>query len=642
MEQVTLARVSAALSSLLGTDGIDRALIFFAGHGLTTPFGGECWLPSDWQASDSTLSVRILRTQLERYGIAELAILSDACRTIAASQETVNLPAPGILPRGTLPQPIRRLDIFRAAPETRAAYMIPGPNPSDARCIFSALLTEALTGAHPAATDPEADQPGAITGASLATFLATEVPLRAGRYGVTLQPDVTPHFETARRVWSIMPTPPPIPAAWPDPANILIPMGSTTSGRIEPSPGTSWTNRTQDLTSAERDVEPLNFPDDALGLPTSEAGPDSHDPTQPAGATSTAPTLIEIITADSAAFAARATARASAHAAQLAHYAEERRPDHFETGAGLTIVGSTFTELALPPGNVIEGERDMPFSKGQVDRELAAAATVEQFDPSTFRVRQDSWDDYGGSSMANPYWRGQPSLQLPLPLLARLASSDWIATCAFPDFLTTHVVEKRGLISLIARKMRDTEAPGTEDAVARLATGTLAEAAPLDLAARLYQAPFPDPVLAILTAWRFDAIGDMGSVQRLAAHFAAARQPIPFDIALLADLPINRMTNGPVVAELAALPEEPSNGRPHWLHAATSATTAVIAGAVPFLTAGWELLDAGHPLAFSGFETILPHLRLAAPFTTLSPEGGTRLAQLLNFVTEYPQTQEAA
>ncbi len=705
-EPVTLARVSAALASLVGNAGIDRALIFFAGHGLTTPLGGECWLLSDWQTADETLSVRVLRAQLDRYGIAELAILSDACRTIAASPETVNLPAPGLLPRGTLPQPIRKLDIFRAAPETRAAYMIPGPTPAEARCIFSALLTEALSGAHAGASDPAAGPPGAITGASLATFLMREVPVRAGRYGVALQPEITPHFETAGQIWAIAPAPPPVPAAWPDPGDVGTTMGVSSQARIEPPPGGSWSNRgpqpmaaapqqqpapiateagsatfgtgealeaeeaveaeeafeaSEDFgeAAAEADLESQPPPDpdanfESLAVPKMRGLPQqpmnfdlpptaAADPEADAAA-ATGPTLVEIIAADSAAVATRATARATAHAAQIASYAEERRPDHFETAAGLTIVGASFNKFAMPPSQLLASQVDTPFRTKAADGRdgAAAAASVEHLAEGLYRLRHPIWDDYSGARAANPYWQGADTLQQPLPLLARLQSFDWIATCAFPGFLTTHRVDDRGLISLIARKMFDAEAPSTEDAIARLATGTLADMAPLYLAGFLDQAAFPDPLLGILTAWRFDAMGDIGSIKRLAARFALADQPIPFDIALLAGLPASRQPNGLIVARLPALSEEPAHGRPHWLHAATPAATGVIAGAVPFLTAGWDLLDPDDPLAFPGFESILPHLRRSAPFTTLSPEGGPRLADLLGFVAETPSTEKEA
>jgi hypothetical protein len=187
------------------------------------------------------------------------------------------------------------------------------------------------------------------------------------------------------------------------------------------------------------------------------------------------------------------------------------------------------------------------------------------------------------------------------------------------------------LVSLIGRETANPDAPSTEEAVARLAAGSLFGLQPLDLAARLFQAEVPDPMLGVLTAWRFDALGDLGSVQRIAAHFASSGHPVPFDIALLARMSAHRPETGPLVGELGALACDQSGSRLQWLRAETQKQTAYIAGIVPFTTAGWDLLDEDDELGFKGVETIIPHLRRSAPFTTLTPEGGRRLSDLLGF-----------
>jgi hypothetical protein len=179
--------VKAAFGRLFtGKPRISRLLIYFAGHGLARDAAEDLWLLSEWSTTERAVSVRGLCYKLVRYGVEQLTIVSDACRSPAASAVLFGDP---VLDRGSFDSHVPLTDMLHASSAFHAAYMVRGSTPEEDRCIFSGLLNEALSGAHDTAF--EAPERLRITNFSLADFLNREVPLRAGQYQVELRPDIT-------------------------------------------------------------------------------------------------------------------------------------------------------------------------------------------------------------------------------------------------------------------------------------------------------------------------------------------------------------------------------------------------------------------------------------------------------------------
>ena len=59
-----------------------------------------------------------------------------------------------------------------------------------------------------------------------------------------------------------------------------------------------------------------------------------------------------------------------------------------------------------------------------------------------------------------------------------------------------------------------------------------------------------NPLLGVIAAWLYDAAGDRDSVRRLTMLYAEHRQPVPFDIALLAGVPGRRGRDGLIRIDL--------------------------------------------------------------------------------------------
>jgi hypothetical protein len=121
----------------------------------------DLWLLSRWLDDQRAVAVGPLRQRLERFGIAQITVVGDACRSLTNSPDSISLVADHVLGRGPFnPRDIPDADIFNATTPFHEAYMVRGQKPEDDRCILSGVLEEALSGAREEAFDA---QRGCIT-----------------------------------------------------------------------------------------------------------------------------------------------------------------------------------------------------------------------------------------------------------------------------------------------------------------------------------------------------------------------------------------------------------------------------------------------------------------------------------------------
>src|SRR5262249_36626024 len=134
---------------------------------------------------------------------------------------------------------------------------------------------------------------------------------------------------------------------------------------------------------------------------------------------------------------------------------------------------------------------------------------------------------------------------------------NWIGAAAIPrKILTFSVSQPRsniagslgargsGAASVIYRSpkgsMPDKEWQATSDAsestVTKMRAGVLRGDAAFSVAARIRVEKHVDPVLGAISAYLYESVGDIDSIRRIAWFYADANEPIPFDIALLANL----------------------------------------------------------------------------------------------------------
>jgi hypothetical protein len=581
---VELSDVSEALTTLLAP-GADRLLLYFAGHGLSSGAADDFWLLSRWDQERRGVSVAALRDRLLRYGISQLILIADACRTLvdANTRDVIGDP---VLQRGPFAEKLPQGDLWYAASPARAAWMIPGPTPAESRCIFSGLLVEALAGAHPQAFDG-ATPSGAITSFSLADFLEAAVPPLAARYGATLVPSITTSIRPPLNVYvqaGPPPSPPIVPTPWPDPGDTqkeVAGMGARDgSGRIKPREGESWSRPT----SFSINVGSISF-DDPFEF---EASP---------------PSFTAVLAGDEAAIAATRSAETKLVSASMAAFQSESRPTHFETGAGFALTGAVALQAFLGP----------------------AALAQQQNEPGWWRVEPTA------SFLPSSWWPGGIPLRQPLPLLVQLTNGRWVGAAALPRFVLSFTVDALGARAVIYRSMDMPFSPDTEQVMARLRVGALSREQAPELVELLRGSKHADPMLGVLAAYLHDSMGDLANVHRTAFYFAQQGQPIPFDIALLGRLEAHRDAEGLVRVRVPEVAEaEGARQIPVYMRSATPPIEGVLAGAFPWLRQGWDRLDPDgrSDLYPPGLAQLTPHL-LPAPFTTLTAIGGDHLAHLL-------------
>jgi Caspase domain len=277
------------------------------------------------------------------------------------------------------------------------------------------------------------------------------------------------------------------------------------------------------------------------------------------------------------------------------------RPTHFETGSGFAIEGDLVVAIWTPPD--VTAERDLGG-------------------PGWWRVRP-----------ANAQW-----LDRPAAVLIEFASGNFAAVTVLPEFIGSLVVKERGVAGLVYREIYGGPevATTTERAIGELERGGLRADATADMAVELRREKHADPVRGVISAYLYDSIGDVESVRRMAYFYLQHDQPIPYDIALLAqldgELREGRLLWTTVPAVPARQPLTEAERAVEWSYQATREVSGPVGGLSPWLRQGWAFLD--DPAA-DGHTLVLPAVAEAAArltparFATLDATGGHQLAELL-------------
>jgi Caspase domain len=541
---VTIARLRRELEKLLAGDSrIHRFVIYFAGHGLIREAEQGLWLLSDWSRELRAVNVEGLRRRLGYYGVKQVAIFADACRSLPPDLDTADLTADSVLGRGPEPRlTVMPVDKFVAAQDGTKTFMIPGPNPEDDRCLFSGVLLEALWGTKSAAFSRLLRTK--VTSRSLGAYLESEVPRVAASYRYDVVPMVSPTFPEDDDVYFGHPpdvTAPKLPD-WPPLRAVTL---QSAARARESAQGTARASRTLRARRAETSAKALEK-----------------------------------------------------------KLRDQQRPNSFETGAGFAVDGEKVIAVWTRPD---------------------AIAGVS--------YRPDWWHVGVRSG------RSDIRLKDPAPVLIELASGRFAAVTALPSFVGSLVVKPAGVSGLVYREIHSqpTVAALTESALGEMERGALRADAAADLAIQLRQSKHVDPITGVISAYLYDSIGDVDNIRRMAFYYVRRRQPIPYDIAFLAQLRGQRRGQGPLRATVPAVPQRrprtKAEQRHAWTRTATPRAIGVVGGFWPWLKQGWALLDDPAP---NGSTLVLPGLieladRLApARFPTLDSAAGRQLAALFN------------
>ncbi len=562
---VTVDRLKTMLESILDRGPppklkppIHRLVIYFAGHGLIREAGEGLWLLSDWKKELRAVVVNGLRHRLYRYGVKQISIFSDACRSLPPNIDAAELTPLPVLGNGPEERIEPEFDSFIATQDGKITITVPGSSEEEDICLFSGVLMEGLWGVKKAAFSKVQGRSNIVTSISLGSFLKAETGKIAKQYKATVIPSFSSSFPEDDNIYFIADGTKSVPKLpdWPPPQT------------------------EQSLPASAALLRPENFP-------------------EPSKMNYLLTSSVELEGLGARAERRKKKQRRSRAIVPslLSRVQQQERPESFETGAGFAVEGGNVKAL---------WSRDHVIAK----------------------VRQrDNWWSVGS--------RTRLELTAAEPILIEFSDGVFAAVTAFPKFITAVMREKRGVTALVYRESYAPSyvAVGTEEAIAAMESGTLHANSAIDLAVKIRPYKHADPVLGVISAYLYDAIGDLNSVRSLAYYYVKNGQPIPYDIALIANLAYQTdgaqlRANVPMVSKRKPRTEVEANQE--WTYSGSPSVSGEVAGFWPWMRQGWTLLEETTDEGNQIVPDLTPIARYLRPsrFTSLSEEGGLRLAEL--------------
>jgi hypothetical protein len=211
----------------------------------------------------------------------------------------------------------------------------------------------------------------------------------------------------------------------------------------------------------------------------------------------------------------------------------------------------------------------------------------------------------------------------PQSVALKLGNTGWIALATIPGFVATVATAESRPVSVNYVPVRRTDAfdeyqaqadnAAAAEWLALLSTGDGlpdGDRALREFGDRVRQRKHSNPTLGILAAYAYDRAGAQDEVNSIAWYFAYQDGYVPFDVALLSSTKI------------------PSPGEKGMFRWDGHAAEARIAGAFPFLTRGWALLDLEGAPGNADLAKLRPGL-LPTPWTSFDLQHGDRMATLI-------------
>lgn len=618
---VTIERIAQAFLQLLPigkkTDGL---LLHFAGHGLREDNTRTLWLPTNWRSQLRAIAVERLKNRLSDFGIDNVTIISDACKGLANDKETSDLTPDGVLGAGISAGRRPVFDRYDAVHDVESAFMIPGPTPAEARCIFSGALVEALWGA-PAALDPH--YPGKVTPGSLADYLATRVDELCTTYQLNCQPQCLPgrppdhliYFDKSSVDESDIPRLP----SWPKPAWIVSPVnadsaipdaiekGAFNEDQEDAAPSIApWTGK---ITGTGRWAQIARS---ILGEELGYTNPDISQFGRGKQLSGTVRLKLE-------------------HWIQRVEHQEEVTTSSSSSNEALTWLkkmARADIEQSLADESNAERQRAIKaaFHTHQIPHACEAnlvlgggpASAIWSRKP-VHRVADDRWH----SSMQNN--RQQ--------LIVEYEDGVCVPLLAYRGLTTIAVRDRRGTNGWLLQSPDDPHGAMGDaiEILIRMQSGDLPPSDVSNVAAVLRMSKHGNPVVGAICSYLYDYAGDLENIRRMAYFYAASGQPIPYDIALMGELKLHRRGER-YITQVPATEARPDSSPdlPDYSKRATPKVVGEIAGFIPWLRQGWDFLDERSGLGTAVNRALLDLREHLHPetFTSLNPSGAKVLAGL--------------
>ncbi len=576
---VDIGRVRAALLSLLPSprDGSDHEGPINPPERLLLYFAGHgmhsglssLWLLTNTYYSQEAIGVSQIQDMLASYGIQQLAVVSDACLSPATREWTVNIVPHAVLPLGPYDALAQICDVDQFVAVQRYQQAFMLREREGAPA--RCIFSGVLMEALHGARDDLFDPDRRVTSDRLARFLRKRVPSTAARYKVAMVPQIR--------------------AGWLSPDDLYVGPDELAAMNLAPLP--PWPDiGTGDAARPVRGESGGGYKSSSGGQPDAERRWASAVSAQKAAVRDDA-----------------MRAKLRAEDIETAYQSGDRLTDA-EGGCGLTVSGANIEELV--------------YGKAVV---RAKAAGSQNYALELVRPNKGLSTGFNAADWC----------------LVTLEDGRVLGSLLQHWFITDHIADERGGAALVLRPMhenpryRGPEHRGrrfpSEAAIAAIEQEDLGPDRAADLAIALRKGKHSDPMLGIISAYLYHAVGDIDSIRRMAWFYHGARQPVPYDIALLARIACTRDPHGALIADVPAIaqavPRTESEAQFSDYLCATTRVELPVAGRFPLMRAGWFLLGGrDEALVPSEFSNIAGDLA-SATFTTLSREAGAALAKIL-------------
>lgn len=604
---VTEARVQAAVDRLFspGLEAVSYMLLNFCGHGLTgADPNSTFWLFSDAVQKRRQVNVDGFVSELVRFGVPRITVISDACREGPPSLDMMRYDAVRPIVGGDVDVRSPQFDRLASCQDGKLSYMV-GDHASAApgKCIFSGVIADVLWG-----LESSAIADGSLTTSALASVARRRTTERAKDYRLEAYPSCMVDPEPATLFDRSKPlVGEPQLQDWPAADAIGLQGALQDIGKA----------RTVD--AFDRFVSDADFRRELLGGPFM-LGDDLHAGGQPfQGLPADAkPTLANLLA--------------------LQALESETRPN---------------MDPSLVDAEKARAIRTLESKAAAYGRSLTAASIK-----ASAQAIALNWDDAGDWSLVvhgrrpRAIWSGGTAVteasSRPGDIRFRIGSRTFRAANGQMIIETKNGVA----VPFVAyRNLRQAVMLGPGEGISvgygsawsadslELAFGFVAEfiegkLLPEDierLASSLRMGKHSDPILGVISAYLYRAIADFDSIRRMADFYRLNSQPVPFDIALLGEMPV-RLRDGKLVADIPAVPARKPGGMdlPDYATRSTRGGEQVVGGLCPWLAAGWDYVaEPRHE--WRDLVHGLDHFASAVPrmgFTKLPAVAGRELAEI--------------
>ncbi len=538
-EPVTIKRVRENIEPKLQV-GLQRIIVYFCGHGIRAAPDHYWLLSGDNSKSKNRISRDAFRDDLVAWGPRQIAIFTDACHSSMPYSGVGSWVIEKEPPIGRLPK--TRVESFYSTQDWAPSYAV-GNDGRDGKCIFTSCVHDALTFTNPGAIDEFVSYAGMerldlVTGRSLHEHLEIVVPraVAAEARGRYQEPRFELGFRRPNDIYSMRSseTQSPIAASFTDnrPYEVEIWADGTRKVPEEPPVNFDTASLLKKTSSEWRN----DIVEEAFRFTQSDDGRIQH----------------LIVGSDGA----------------VDVYGDRLQR---EQRLGPSVYGPSISTFdADPSDGLAASERSSTYivRLGSGIEQLVMPVVV--------------YDSLYCTLTHSRYAKIDGSLQ---------NDADEGATLGYgPQFLRPEDGRELQESTLATSGLEFVRGPG---AINALANGDLSSADRFLMAAAVRRMKHEDPMLGVVAAYLYDAIGDVDNVRRMCWFYSQKGQDIPFDIAMLADVPFIYQ-EGILIAEIPAVEHAATNDSfaelPDYVTCATDEVSCGIAGRMPILRGGWNRL----------------------------------------------------